>query len=120
MSEEDYLDEPLSELQQDQQDTGWFFFLATPEAYPALSVYVNESRNYPIGGAKASTLHGLPPAEELKTTSDGSGNLMLRLETWRVSSDDLSALQPYIDQGVLSIVTELEWLSLKPEDSEEL
>jgi len=118
MPEEDYIDEPLTELQQDQADTGWFYFLATPEAYPALAGYVDQSRGYPIGGAKAATLHGLPPAEELLTTTDGSGQLMLRLATWRVTSDDLSALQPYIEQGALSIVTELEWLSLKPEDED--
>jgi len=118
MPEEDYIDEPLTELQQDQADTGWFYFLATPEAYPALYGYVDKSRGYPIGGAKASTLHGLPPAEDLQTTTDGSGQLMLQLATWRVTSDDLSALQPYIEQGELSIVTELEWLSLKPEDED--
>ncbi|MDC0305440.1 hypothetical protein OAL22_00640 [bacterium] len=120
MPEEDNIDEPLTELEQDQLDTGWFYFLATPEAYPALSGYVDESRNYPIGGAKAKTLHGLPPAEDLQTTTDGSGQLMLQLATWRVTSDDLAALQPYIDQGALSVVTELEWLSLKPEATEEL
>jgi hypothetical protein len=43
---------------------------------------------------------------------------MLRLETWRVTSDDLAALQPYIDQGVLSIVTKEEWLALEPEDED--
>ncbi len=120
MPEEDHIDEPLTELEQDQLDTGWFFFLATPEAYPALSGYVDESRGYPIGGAKAKTLHGLPPADELLTANDGSGQLMLQLATWSVTSDDLAALQPYIDQGVLSIVTELEWLSLKSEVTEEL
>ena len=109
MPEEDYSDEPLTELEQDQQDTGWFFFLALPEAYPALSGYVDESRGYPIGGAKASTLRGLPPAEDLQVANDESGRLMLRLETWRVTSDDLAALQPYIEQGVLFIVTKEEW-----------
>lgn len=111
-------EEPLTELEQDQQDTGWFFFLALPEAYPALSGYVDESRGYPIGGAKAKTLRGLPPAEDLQVANDESGQLMLRLETWRVTSDDFAALQPYIDQGVLSIVTKAEWLSLKPEDED--
>jgi hypothetical protein len=120
MPEEDYIDEPLTELEQDQLDTGWFYFLATPEAYPALSGYVDESRGYPIEGAKTATLHGLPPAEELLTTTDGSGQLMLQLATWRVTSDDLATLEPYIEQGALSIVTELEWLSLKPETPEEL
>ncbi len=118
MPEEDYIDEPLTELEQDQLDTGWFFFLATPEIYPALSGYVDQSRGYPIGGAKASTLHGLPPADELLTANDGSGQLMLQLATWRVTSDDLAALQPYIDQGVLSIETKEQWLSLKPEDED--
>jgi len=111
-------EEPLTELEQDQQDTGWFFFLALPEAYPALSGYVDESRGYPIGGAKASTLRGLPPAEDLQVANDESGRLMLRLETWRVTSDDFAALQPYIDQGALSVVTELEWLALEPEDED--
>tara|TARA_A200000159_G_scaffold59354_1_gene54948 strand:+ start:3651 stop:4016 length:366 start_codon:yes stop_codon:yes gene_type:complete len=121
MPEDEYIDEPLTELERDQLDTGWFYFLATPEVYPALYGYVDQSRGYPIGeGTKATTLHGLPPAEELMTTTDGSGQLMLQLATWRVTPDDLAALQPYIDQGVLSIVTELEWLSLKPKDSEEL
>ena len=111
-------EEPLTELEQDQQDTGWFFFLALPEAYPALSGYVDESRGYPIGGAKASTLRGLPPAEDLQVANDESGQLMLRLETWRVTSDDFAALEPYIDQGALSVVTELEWLALEPEDED--
>ena len=52
MPEDDHIDEPLTELEQDQQDTGWFFFLALPEAYPALSGYVDESRGYPIGVLK--------------------------------------------------------------------
>tara|TARA_R100001463_G_scaffold117343_1_gene172947 strand:+ start:3154 stop:3516 length:363 start_codon:yes stop_codon:yes gene_type:complete len=120
MSDENMLEPPLTELEQDQLDSGWFFFFATPEAYPALSGYVDESRGYPIGGAKASTLRGLPPIEEVLTTTDGSGQLMLQLATWRVTADDLSALEPYIEQGDLSIVTELEWLSLKPEAPEEL
>lgn len=111
-------EEPLTELEQDQQDTGWYYFIATPEIYPSLEGYVDQSRGYPIGGAKASTLRGLPPAEDLKTTNDGSGKLMLQLETWRVTSDDLSTLQPYIEQGVLSIITKAEWLSLKPEDED--
>lgn len=111
---------PLTELEQDQLNTGFFFFLATPEVYPALSDYVDKSRGFPISGEKASTLRGIPPAEELMTATDGSGQLMLQLATWRVTPDDLTALQPYIDQGVLSIVTELEWLSVKPEPTEEL
>ena len=111
---------PLTELEQDQLNTGFFFFLATPEVYPALSGYVDDSRGFPLVGKKASTLRGLPEAEELMTTTDGSGQLMLQLATWRVTPDDLTALQPYIDQGVLSIVTELEWLSVKPEPIEEL
>ena len=45
---------------------------------------------------------------------------MLKLATWRVSAADLEALAPYIDADEVSIVTELEWLSLKPEPSEEL
>ena len=120
MPEEDYIEEPPTELEQDQLDTGWFYFLATPEAYPALAGYVDQSRGYPIGGAKASTLHGLPPAEDLQTTTDGSGQLMLQLATWRVNSDDLAALQPYLEQGALSIVTKEQWLSLKPEDEDPL
>ena len=120
MPEEDYIDEPLTELEQDQQDTGWYYFIATPQTYPALYGYVDQSRGYPIGGAKAKTLHGLPPAEDLKTTNDGSGKLMLQLETWRVSSDDLAALQPYIDQGVLSIITKAEWDARQIVEEEEM
>lgn len=113
-------EEPLTALEQDQQDTGWFYFLATPQAYPTLSGYVDESRGYPIGGSKASTLHGLPPAGELLTANDGSGQLMLQLATWRVTSDDLAALQPYIDQGVLSIITKAEWDELQIVEEEEM
>ena len=108
------------ELEQDQQDTGWYYFIATPEIYPSLEGYVDQSRGYPIGGAKTSTLRGLPPSEDLKTTNDGSGKLMLQLETWRVSSDDLDALQPYIDQGVLSIITKAEWDELQIVEEEEM
>ena len=111
---------PLTELEQDQLNTGFFFFLATPEVYPALSGYVDDSRGFPLVGKKASTLRGLPEAEELMTTTDGSGQLMLQLATWRVSSDDLEALAPYIDAGDVWIVTESEWLALKPESDEQL
>ena len=117
MSEED---NPLTELEQDQLDTGWFFFLASPDVYPALSEYVDDSRGYPIEGEKASTLRGLPVVEELLTATDGSGRLMLQLATWRVTADDLAVLEPYIDQGDVFIVTEEEWLSVKPEPTVEI
>jgi len=117
---EEITDAPLTELEQDQLDTGWFYFLASPDVYPELSGYVDDSRGFPILGEKASTVRGLPQAEELMTTTDGSGQLMLKLATWRVSAADLEALAPYIDADEVSIVTELEWLSLKPEPSEEL
>ena len=120
MPEDEYIDEPLTKLEQDQLDTGWFFFLATPEVYPALSGYVDDSRGFPIVGEKASTLQGLPPVEELLTTADGSGRLMLQLATWRVTADDLAALDPYIDAADVWIVTESEWLALKPEPDEQL
>lgn len=111
---------PLTELEQDQLNTGFFFFLANPSIYNDISAYVDQSRSLPINGEKASTLRGLPVAEELMTTNDGSGQLMLQLATWRVTADDLAALESYIEKGDLSIVTELEWLSLKPETPEEL
>ena len=117
---EETIDPPLTELEQDQMNTGWFYFLATPEVYPALQAYVDQTRGYPNRSEKASTLIGLPPVEELMTTTDGSDQLMLQLATWRVTPADFTALQPYIDQGELSIVTELEWLSVKPEATEEL
>ena len=120
MPEKDHIDEPLTELEQDQLDTGWFYFLATPEVYPALYGYVDTSRGYPIGGAKAATINGLPPAEDLKTANDGSGNLMLQLQTWRVSSDDLAVLDSYIDAGDVSMITRAEFEALKPEEDEEL
>ena len=120
MPQDEYIDEPLTKLGQDQLDSGWFFFLAKPEVYPALSGYVDDSRGFPIVGEKASTLRGLPVAQELMTTTDGSGQLMLQLATWRVSADDLAVLEPYIDQGDVSIVTESEWLALKPEPDEQL
>ena len=120
MPEEEHIDEPLTELKQDQLDTGWYYFLATPEVYPTLSGYVDDSRGFPIVGEKASTLRGLPEAEELMTNTDGSGQLMLQLATWRVSSDDLEALAQYSDAGDVWIVTESEWLALKPEPDEQL
>ena len=120
MPEEEYIDEPLTELEQDQLDTGWFHFLATPDVYPALSGYVDDSRGYPIIGEKASTLRGLPPVEELLTTANGSGQLMLKLATWRVTVQDLDALAPFIDAGDVAIVTESEWLAVKPQPDEQL
>jgi len=121
MPEDEYIDEPMTDLERDQLDTGWFYFLAVPEIYPSLEGYVDQSRGYPIGsGTKAATLNGLPPAEELLVANDGSGHLMLQLATWRVTADDLASLEPYIEQGVLSIVTESEWLSVKPEPTEEI
>ena len=108
------------ELEQNQQDTGWYYFLASPAVYPTLRTYVDTSRGYPIGGAKAATINGLPPADELKIANDGSGNLMLQLETWRVSSDDLATLDSYIDAGDVSMITRAEFEALKPEEDEEL
>ena len=108
------------ELKQDQQDTGWYYFIATPEIYPSLEGYVDQSRGYPIGGSKASTLRGLPPAEDLKTTNDGSGNLMLQLETWRVNSADFTSLDPYISSGGVSVITRDEWDALLPVEDEDI
>jgi len=100
--------------------TEWYYFIATPDVYPSLEGYVDASRGYPIGGAKASTLRGLPPAEDLKTTNDGSGKLMLQLETWRVNSDDFTALDPHISTGGVSVITKAEWDALLPIEDEDL
>jgi len=100
--------------------TEWYYFIATPEIYPSLEGYVDASRGYPIGGSKASTLRGLPPAEDLKTTNDGNGNLMLQLETWRVNSADFTSLDPYISSGEVSVVTKSEWDALLPVEDEDL
>ena len=108
------------ELEQNQQDTGWYYFLASPAVYPTLRTYVDTSRGYPIGGAKAATINGLPPADELKIANDGSGNLMLQLETWRVSSGDLAVLTPYIAVGEVSIITKAEWDAIQPVEEEEM
>jgi hypothetical protein len=45
---------------------------------------------------------------------------MLKLATWRVRSDDIAALEEYIEAGEVSILTRAEWEMLKPEESEEL
>ena len=54
------------------------------------------------------------------TTTDGSGQLMLQISTWKVTAEDLDALSSYIESGDVSIVTELEWLSIKPQITEEI
>ena len=98
----------------------WYYFIATPEVYPSLEGYVDAARGYPIGGIKASTLRGLPPAEDLKIVNDGSGNLMLQLGTWRVNSADFTSLDPYISSGEVSVVTKSEWDALLPVEDEDL
>ena len=45
---------------------------------------------------------------------------MMQLATWRVTSDDLAAIEPYIDAGDVSIVTQSDWLDLKPEPEEQI
>ncbi len=113
-------EQELTPLQQDQLDSGWHFFLAVPAVYEGLSGYVDQSRGYPTGGAKAATLNGLPPIESLPIANDGSGRVMLRLANFRVKPADLETLAPYIDQGAVGIVTKEDWLALKPEVEDEL
>ena len=104
----------LTPLQQDQLDTGWHYFLAVPAVYEGISGYVDQSRGYPTGGTKARTVRGLPPVENLATTNDGTGRVMLQMANWRVEAADLEVLAPHLDQGSVSIVTEDEWLALLP------
>lgn len=113
---DELIDGTISELEEDQLETGWVHFVSTPEAYPDVSDYVNDSRGYPHG----LTVRGIPPGEELIVANDGSGRFMLKLATWRVRSDDIAALEEYIDAGEVSILTSAEWELLKPEESEEL
>tara|TARA_R110001592_G_scaffold83438_1_gene247091 strand:- start:1905 stop:2252 length:348 start_codon:yes stop_codon:yes gene_type:complete len=113
---EEIIDGSISELEEDQLASGWFHFVSTAEAYPQVSAYVDGSRGYPNG----LTLRGIPPGEELLVANDGSGRFMLKLATWRVRSDDIAALEEYIEAGEVSILTRAEWEMLKPEESEEL
>jgi hypothetical protein len=55
-----------------------------------------------------------------RQTNDGSGKLMLQLETWRVNSDDFTALDPYISTGGVSVITKAEWDALLPVEDEDL
>ena len=110
------MDDFLSELELDQLETGWFHFVCGTDAFPDVSAYVNASRGYPNG----ATVRGLPFEDDLILANDGSGRLMLKLATWRVTSDDISALQPFIDEGEVSILTGAEWEALKPEQPDEL
>ena len=112
--------ETLTPLQQDQLDSGWHFFIVSPDAYEGLAGYVDATRGYPIGGEKASTLRGLPPIEDLTVTNDDSGYVMLMMSNWRVEPEDIETLAPYIDQGLVEILTEEEWLALLPMDEEEI
>ena len=44
---------------------------------------------------------------------------MLQLETWRVNSDDFTALEPHISTGGVSVITEAEWDALLPVEDED-
>ncbi len=113
---EEITDAPLTELERDQLDSGWVHFVCTIESFPNVSDYVNNSRGYPNG----ATVRGLPLEDDLIVANDDSGRLMLKLATWRVSGEDISALQPFIDDGDVSILTSAEFAALKPEETENL
>ena len=106
-------EQPLTELQQSRADTGFRYYVVKPdELYTGLVAAVDADRGYP----NPNTFTGLPPVETLAEATDGSGRL-IAIDCWRFTANDDAMLEGA--EGVQEL-TQLEFLSIKPQPTEEL
>ena len=104
--------EPLTEIEQSRADTGFRYYVAQPEVYTGLTNAVDADRGYP--NKQRTTLRGLPPVENLAEATDGSGRL-IAIDCWRFTANDDALLDGA--EGVQEL-TQLEFLSIKPQSTE--
>lgn len=94
---------------------GYRYYACVPQVYSQLKAGIDQSRGYPHGGGtKAVTQEGLPSAEHLQTANDGSGRLLLAVDTWRITAEDDGMLEPAKEAGYLEEVTKAAYLTLQP------
>jgi hypothetical protein len=107
--------EPLTEIEQSRADTGFRYYVVKPdELYTGLVAAVDSDRGYP--NKQGTTLTGLPPVANLAEATDGSGRL-IAIDCWRFTSNDDAMLE---DAEGVQELTQLEFLSIKPQPTEEL
>ena len=105
--------EPLTDIEQSRADTGFRYYVVQPdELYTGLVAAVDADRGYP----NPNTFTGLPPVETLAEATDGSGRL-IAIDCWRFTANDDAMLEG--SEGVQEL-TQLEFLSIKPQPTEEL
>ena len=80
------IQEPLTPIQESQARTGFRFFSCDVLVFDQLSKKVDESRNYP--NRQGTTLRGLPESRFLQMATDGSGNLLIAIDSWRFTPED--------------------------------
>jgi hypothetical protein len=104
---------PLTDIEQSRADTGFRYYVVQPdELYTGLVAAVDADRGYP----NPNTFTGLPPVETLAEATDGSGRL-IAIDCWRFTANDDAMLEGA--EGVQEL-TQLEFLSIKPQPTEEL
>ena len=107
-------EQPLTEIEQSRADTGFRYYVVQPDVYTALAAGVDQSRGYP--NKQKTTLTGLPPVDSLAEATDGSGRL-IAIDCWRFTANDDAMLEG--TPGVQEL-TQLEFLAIKPQPTEEL
>lgn len=106
-------EQPLTDIEQSRADTGFRYYVVKPdELYTGLVAAVDADRGYP----NPNTFTGLPPVETLAEATDGSGRL-IAIDCWRFTANDDAMLEGA--EGVQEL-TQLEFLSIKPQPTEEL
>jgi hypothetical protein len=106
-------EQPLTDIEQSRADTGFRYYVVQPdELYTGLVAAVDADRGYP----NPNTFTGLPPVETLAEATDGSGRL-IAIDCWRFTANDDAMLEGA--EGVQEL-TQLEFLSIKPQPTEEL
>ena len=106
--------EPLTDIEQSRADTGFRYYVVQPDVYTGLVSAVDSDRGYP--NKQGTTLTGLPPVENLSEATDGSGRL-IAIDCWRFTANDDAMLDG--TDGVQEL-TQLEFLAIKPQPTEEL
>ena len=105
--------EPLTDIEQSRADTGFRYYVVQPdEIYTGLVAAVDADRGYP----NPNTFTGLPPVETLAEATDGSGRL-IAIDCWRFTANDDAMLE---DAEGVQELTQLEFLSIKPQPTEDL
>jgi hypothetical protein len=112
----DELDTPLTEIEQSRAVTGFRYYVVDPTVYDALSTAVDQSRGYPW----RYTERGLPLVDSLPDASDGSGRKLIAIDSWRFTTADDEMLEGPLQAGTCEELTYLEYIALKPADTNTL